>query len=93
MATFKYLERPTPEVASPSVDDLVSAQQDCFWDGHSEGFRDLEVHDQLEPRRPFNRKVGRLSAAQNPTKPRNGETSGQQRLAVLFDHFVRAEQN
>jgi hypothetical protein len=37
-----------------SVNDLVSAQQDCFGDSHSEGFRDLEVHDQLEPRWALN---------------------------------------
>ena len=38
---------------SSSVNDLVGAQKDCFDDGHSEAFRDLEVHDQLEPRRPI----------------------------------------
>src|ERR1700676_4628904 len=48
---------------SSSVNDLVSAQQDCFGDGHSEGFRDLEVYDQLKPRRALDGEVCRLSAA------------------------------
>src|SRR5450432_4756633 len=50
-----------------SVNDLVSAQQDCFGDGHSERFRDLEVHDQLKPRRALNGEVCRLNAAQYAT--------------------------
>ena len=51
---------------SSSVNDLVGAQQDCFGDGHSEAFRDLEVHDQLEPRRALDGEVYRLNAAQYP---------------------------
>src|ERR1700682_1029286 len=50
-----------------SVNDLISAQQDCFGDAHSERFRDLEVHDQLEPRRALNVEVCRLNAAQYAT--------------------------
>src|SRR5258708_7266467 len=52
------------ESHSASVNDLVSAQQDCFEDSHSEGFRGLEVHDQLESRRALNGEFCRLDAAQ-----------------------------
>src|SRR5262249_28097136 len=49
------------------LDHLVGAHKDCFGDGDPEGFRSLEVHDQLESRRALNGKVGRLGATQNST--------------------------
>jgi len=45
----------------------VGTHEDCFRDGDPEGFRGLEVHDQIEPRWALDGKVGRLGAAQNPT--------------------------
>src|SRR5262249_46044474 len=51
---------------TPSFNHLVGAHKDRFRNGNSEGLRGLDVHDHLEPRWAFDRKVGRSSAAQNP---------------------------
>src|SRR5215831_19416017 len=50
-----------------SFEHSVRTHEDCFGDANPEGFRGLEVHDQIEPRRAFDRKIGRLGAAQNAT--------------------------
>ena len=59
------------------LDHLVGAHKDCFGDGDPEGFRSLEVHDQLEPRWALDGEVGALRTTQNPTAC--GATSGSAR--------------
>src|SRR4029077_9965590 len=71
LATFERTCRdvclvPIPDITS-LFDHLVGAHQDCFGNGDAEGFRGLEIDDQLEPRRTLDREVGRLCAAQDAT--------------------------
>src|SRR5262245_30276540 len=55
------------QLLPPSFEHCVRTHEDCFWDGDTEGFRGLYVHDQIEPRWALDGEVGRLGAAQNPT--------------------------
>ena len=73
MRTFR-LGSPVPtadyalqQVLPASFEYYVGTHEDRFRDGDPEGFRGLEVHDQLEPRWALDGEVGRLGAAQNPT--------------------------
>jgi Histidine kinase-, DNA gyrase B-, and HSP90-like ATPase len=75
--------------SSRSFDHRVCTQQDCFGDGDPEGFGNLEVHDQLEPRWALDGEVGRLGAAQNPTDVNAATTKHIRKVRPIGDETTR----
>src|SRR5262245_24358981 len=58
--------RPITLSCLPSLDHLVGASNELRRDIKPERFGGFDVDDELDLGRRFNRKVGRLGAAQNP---------------------------